>query len=106
MSFQSLDDRIKSKMRSDDRILVLEQIPGEQTRNALGLVDNRLFKGGNALHAVRDPGSYLWSLKYEAGGLPPVFKQNFTSFTKLLDFVTKYYAKRGIRIKEIIDKHD
>lgn len=93
----------KSKIRSTDRVIVIKRKEGEHTLNSKGIVDNRLFTGQNKLHAVFDPDCSMWYLKFDAGLLPPAFKQHFTSFSKLLKFVTEYYDKRNIEIKEVLD---
>jgi hypothetical protein len=96
-----LKEKEDLKMWTGDRILVLEVIDDKAPKNSSGLVDSRLFKGGNRLHAIRNPQNYMWSMKYDAGGLPEPLKQNFTSFAKLKDFVTHYFHKRNLRIASI-----
>ncbi|MDE1830257.1 MAG: hypothetical protein KGI25_08040 [Thaumarchaeota archaeon] len=92
-----------AKNKSNDRILVLEKIEGEKTLSSKGIVDNSLFNGENKLHAIIDTQTMLWHLKYENGIIPPSFKQQFTSWTKLMNFVTEYYRRRNIRIAKVID---
>jgi len=71
----------ESKMRSPDRVLILNVIdPKERT----GLMDPRVFAGTNPLHAKRDDQAGLWYLHYENGILPEPLKQRFTSFKALL----------------------
>lgn len=89
------------KMRSDDRIFVLERTEG--TKNSAGIVDNRLFTDGNKLHAKMDPETTHWALHYEKGLIPPVLQQRFTSWNKCLDFVKTYFERRNVKIKEILD---
>lgn len=93
----------QTKMRSPDRILVLEPIDGKQ--HPTGLVDKSLFKaeGGNKLHAVMDPESCLWSFKYEMGAVPPALKGNWTGFKALKKYADNYYNGRNIRITEVKD---
>jgi len=101
---ESFEDRLKVRVKSDDRTLVLK--PLDETKsilNSTGLIDNRLYKGGNTLHGMINPASNLWCLKYEVGGLPQDLKQEFTSFEKLLRFASKYFTKRNLKIVEIID---
>lgn len=86
-----------------DRILELKIIDDKAPLSSTGLVDRRLFKGENKLHAVTDPYTGLWSLNYEKGECPPAFKCQFTSFKKLYQFATDYFLKRNIEIKEIVD---
>lgn len=93
----------ESKMRAADRVLTLEMIDGKKTLSSTGLTDPRLFSGENKLHAIMDPETCLWALKYEMGGVPPVLKCQFTSFKALLKFAEQYYYTRNIRIKEIKD---
>lgn len=95
------EEKYKSKMHLDDRVLVLEPVEGKMTLNTKGNVDQRLFRGDNRLHAIRDDNDGLWYLKYESGGLQEPLKQKFTSFSKLLSFTTDYFSRRHINIKEI-----
>lgn len=88
-------EKTKEKMRSEDRILVLEAI-GEQK----SLIDTT-----QELHAIRGPFDNLWRLKYKHGIVPPALKQGFTSFPRLLDYTKAYFGTRNIKIKEVIDVH-
>lgn len=90
-------------MRSEDRILVLKPIEGMGPRDSIGNIDHRLFKGENKLHAIQDPRTCMWSLKYEDGRLQEALKQKFTNFKTLLDFTREYFKKRNIEITEVID---
>lgn len=92
-----------TKMKSNDRVFVLEKVEGTQGKSTSGMIDNRLFDGGNKLHAKLDPHSMLWSVNMDKGLVPQVLKQQWTSFPKLKDYVTSYYANRGVRVKEIIE---
>lgn len=89
------------KMHSNDRILVLEVLEGKTAKDVTGMIDTRLFKGGNNLHAVMDERTNLWSLRYEAGLVPEPLRQQFTTFNKLLDFCKKYFLTRNLIIKEV-----
>lgn len=99
------DTRIQTKMHSPDRILVIRPMEGKDPVAVTGIIDKRLFTGDNKLHAIMDTQTSLWSLKYEQGGLPEPLKQRFTSIKKLMDFVTAYFAKRNVEIKEVQDHH-
>lgn len=94
---------VNDKVRSNDRILMLEAIDGKTPLRASGLIDQKIFTGENRLHAVMDEQTSLWKLKYEKGIVPPVFDQRFTSFTKLMDFVTPYMKRRNLKISEVKD---
>ncbi len=89
------------KMLKTDRILVLEPIDETKVKGTTGLVDNRLFKGGNKLHAVMEGPTAFWYFKYEAGGLPEPLKQKFTTFNTLLRFAENYFAKRGLKVVRV-----
>lgn len=91
------------RMRSSDRILVLEKIDGKVTLSSMGMADPRLFTGENKLHAVMDDQTCMWSLKYEMGAVPPVLQCKYTSFKALLKHCEEYFSKRNMRIKEVID---
>lgn len=85
----------------DDRTLILKPIEGQKARNSAGMVDSRLFTGDNKIHAYKDPWG-TWFLKYERGDVPPAFKQKFTGFNQLYDFVTDYYKKRGVEVAGVV----
>lgn len=86
---------------SNDRILELTIKDKTKPKNSIGLVDNRLFTGGNRLHAIQEVG--LWRLKYDQGKLPRALDQRFTGFSQLLKVVKDYFELRNIEIKEIVD---
>jgi hypothetical protein len=88
---------------SNDRVLHLELIEGQTAKNSTGLVDTRLFKGGNRFHVIKNPVNNLWSFKYEAGGLPESLKQSFTTFTKAKEFAENYFNNRGLRVTSVED---
>lgn len=86
-----------------DRVFKLTPRPGEKTLTDTGLVDQRLFKGENKLHAVMEPASCHWFMRYDKGGLPEPLKGRFTSFPKLVEAAKHYFSTRGVNIEEIID---
>lgn len=91
------------KMRKTDRVLELQPKDGEKVKNSAGLVDTRLWTGGNALHAIQEPDTNLWYCKYEAGMLPDPLKQKFTSFAALKKFVERYFNRRNLNIVKVQD---
>lgn len=91
----------EDKNQSTDRIISLVKVEGKNTLSDMGLIDNRLFSGGNTLHAVMEPNG-LWILKYDSGSLPEPLRQQFTNFTILMKFLRQYFHKRNIEIKEVI----
>jgi hypothetical protein len=91
------------KNKTNDREIVLEKIAGKNPLSSSGIVDTSLFNGQNGLHAVVDTQTMLWSLKQVKGSLPPPLRQQFTSFTKLMQFVTEYYKRRNINVVRVID---
>lgn len=93
------DDVTPTNHRSSDRIFVLEGIPGADKK----LLDTRLTRGENHLHAVKDPQMSFWSFKLDHGMLPESLKCTFTSFNAAKKFVESYYVKRGVRITEVLD---
>lgn len=99
MVMESLD----SNIRSNDRILELAVIDGKSPLSSTGMVDTRLFTGGNRLHAVMDPENCLWRFKYDDGVLPGPLKGIFTSFKTLRKFAEDYFSKRNIKITEVKD---
>lgn len=93
----------EDRNQKTDIILVLRPMEGKDALNSIGLVDKRLFKGENKLHAIMDTQTCLWHLKMDNGIVPQSFQQQFTSFGKLLNFVKDYYARRNVEIAEIQD---
>ena len=89
--------------RSNDIIIELQAMEGKATLDSMGLVDQRLFTGENKLHAKMDIQSCLWRCEYDNGMLPQPLKQRFTSFNRLLSFVSDYYKRRNIEIVKVID---
>lgn len=93
-----------TNVRSLDRVLVLEEIPGMKAKSSTGLVDNRLWKGGNRVRAVLDGQSNLWSFKYDDGRPPEALShQKFTKFSMALDYAKKYFAGRGLKVVRVED---
>ena len=90
-------------VKSDDRVFVIRPIKDKAPVSVTGLVDPRLFKGGNALHAKLDVHSSMWYLQYECGVLPQALKQKFTNFSTLLKYVENYMKKRNLEIVEVKD---
>jgi hypothetical protein len=101
----SIMDRTQNKIHtmSNDRVLVLAPMEGMSTKSSSGLTDNRLFTGDNRIHAIRDPQSTFWYVKYDQGIVPPPLQQRFTTWQKMYDYVREYFKRRNILIKEIID---
>lgn len=95
----------ESKMRSPDRILMLEQIEGKTAKQSSGsMIDPSLFKeGGNRLHCVMDPETCLWTFKYEKGMVPPMLKGSWTGFRAAKKYAEDYFGNRNIRVSEVKD---
>lgn len=91
------------KERKADRILELKVIDGQKPKSSTGLIDSRLFTGGNKLHAIMDQQTTLWKLKYEDGSIPEPLRQQFTSFAKLKEHCELYFAGRNLEIEKVID---
>lgn len=99
----TLESNRKNKLRSDDRVFKLCALDDKHPISTSGLIDKRLFTGDNKLHAIKNGQTTLWSLKYDQGGVPEYLRQQFTSFKLLVKVVGEYFAKRNIKIEEIID---
>ena len=94
-------DHIKT-MHAEDRIISFEIMDGTKHVSSTGLIDPRLFKGGNRLHAQRDDGG-LWIVRYDKGDIPPALKQHWTHFSRLVQDVEAYFNSRNVAIKRIED---
>lgn len=93
-----------SNLRASDRILMLEPIEGKTAISSTGLVDNRLFTGGQNLYLKMDPETCLWSFQYTQNGLLPAgLTGKFTSFKAGFKHAEGYFLKRNIRITQIKD---
>lgn len=93
----------RDKIRSTDRVAVLEVMDGEKPLSSMGLTDPRLFTGENRLHIVKDTQRNIWAFKYEQGGVPEPLKQKFTDFGRALKHAQDYYKTRNIKIVDVID---
>jgi hypothetical protein len=79
---------------------------GKKAKDSLGIIDPNLFKPGpdsNKLHAVMNPDTCLWTMKYEKGDIPPALKGTFTGFRVLKKHVDNYFTHRNIVVKEVKD---
>lgn len=91
-------------VRSTDRILSLAVIDGEKAKAATGLVDTRLFTGGQKLHLKMDSQTSLWYFQYSNNGLlPEALQGRYTGFKAGIKFAEDYFRKRNIKITEIKD---
>lgn len=88
-------------MRNTDRILVLEKI--DPKNKDTGMIDPQVFEGKNNLHAVMDPGTCMWSLRYERGIVPTPLRQKFTDFKTLKLQAEVYLRTKNIKIVEVKD---
>jgi hypothetical protein len=95
--------QIKNKERSTDRILVLKPKEGGAKEKAGGQTNNRLFRGSNNIHAIMNPKTCLWYLRYDDGMLQAPLKQRFVSFEDAYKFTKNFFAKRNVDIAEVID---
>lgn len=93
----------ESKMISPDRVLVLKVKEGMKPMSTTGAADPRLFTGENKLHAIMDPQSCLWKMRYDSGIVPLPLQGTFTGFRALKKFADAYYDKRNIEIIEVRD---
>ena len=96
-----VESRRMSKMKSDNRVLVLRPMEGKKSLAADGSVDARLFTGENKLHAQYSDVTGMWSLHYDIGGLPGALKNQFTMFSELLAHTRAYFARRNVEIVEV-----
>lgn len=94
---------LKDKNKSSDRIVILKVADGLKPTNSSGMVDPRLFQGGNSLHIVADTQTMLWYFKLDHGILPVPLQQRFTTFKKALEHAKDYYIKRNIEIEKVIE---
>lgn len=79
----------------------LEVIDGEAAKSSTGMVDSRLFKGGNFLYIKKDIETNFWFYEYEQGILPYNLQQRFTNFSLAKKHADLYYAQRNLKLKEV-----
>jgi hypothetical protein len=70
--------------------------------SSTGIVDPRLYKGGNKLYATRGE-DFLWYVKYDKGAIPPALQQKWTHFPRMVEDITGYFNSRNVAIKQIED---
>ena len=92
---------IKDKSWTSDRVLVLKVMDGKKPLNTLGAADPRLFTGENQIHLLMDKQTSLWTIRYSQGLPPPKLRNKFTTFAKVLQFVTDYFKSRNIEVIEV-----
>lgn len=88
-------------MRKTDRILKLEKYDPKQ--KDVGLVDPKVFTGGNNLHVVMDSNTLFWTFKYEHGHVPPQLRGRFTEFKQAYLHAEEYFKIKNIKIIEVVD---
>lgn len=71
-----------------------------------GLLDTRVFEGGNNIYAYKDPVTKMWSLRYANGIIPPGLQGRYTSFDELLNSASVYFNKKNIEIIDVVDVDD
>ena len=101
-----LPNPTRDKMHSDQRYLIIRPMEGQHSLSSTGLVDNRVFQGGNTVYAMRDPLTDLWVIKFASGSPPGPLRQQFTTLPMLIEFARVYLAKRNLNLVEVIDKWD
>jgi hypothetical protein len=98
--FHTLENTHEDKNNTPSREIVLRPIEGKKPLNGIGLVDPRLFKGSNKLHAIMAEDG-LWYCKYADGNVPEPLKIKFTTVKKLVEHVRSYFENRNIEIVEV-----
>ena len=87
---------------SNDRIFVLETLPGKTAINSTGSYQADIFRD-NRLHGIMEPATCLWYCSLDNGVVPGALKQKFTSFSRLRTHVENFLKTRNLRVKEVID---
>lgn len=87
-------------MINSDRILVLEKV---DPKGKTDMIDPAVFEGKNSLHAVMDPSTCMWTMKYEHGSIPAPLRQKFTNFATLKIAAAKYFSEKNIKIAKVLD---
>jgi hypothetical protein len=103
ISNYDVEARRRSKMKDDDRILILRPMPGKTARDINGRVDPRLFNGDNKLHIIYNNTTGMWGMRYDVGIPPEPLRQKFTMFGDAVETARLYFAKRDVEIERIDD---
>lgn len=89
-----------TKNYDSKRPLAFKIKDGTKPLDGSGMVDSRLFSGGNTMFAEMDKQTTLWTVRYEHGAVPIPLQQQFTSFTRLLGYVRDYFARRNVEVTD------
>jgi hypothetical protein len=100
----TLDEYGYDQYHSDDRIFIFKPIEGMERLSSTGMIDQRVLNGENRLHAIKEPATGLWYVKYDKGGVPPALKEKWTSFNTMKKQIAEYYRKRGVETVEVEDE--
>jgi hypothetical protein len=93
-----------TNIRSQDRVITLAPMPNKNALSSTGLVDNRLFTGGQSLRLKMDPQTCLWYFQYTNNGiLPEGLSGKFTGFKAGLKHAEDYFRRRNIQITRVED---
>jgi hypothetical protein len=103
--FHAHENVTEVKMNAPERELIIRPIAGTKTLDSAGVVDTRLWKGGNSIRAIMGEGG-IWYFKYENGILPEALKGKYTSISKLVTFAKEYFSKRNLEIVEVKNIHN
>jgi hypothetical protein len=90
-------------MASSKRTLVIKPLEGKLPKTSTGMVDSRVFAGGNSMYASMDPQTCMWVLRYEQGVIPQPLQGMFTSFAAAKKHAEDYLRKRNCQIVEVIN---
>lgn len=88
-------------MAKTDRSFKLKIVDNELPLASTGMVDTRLFKGGNIFHIKKDPETNFWTFAYDDGIIPQPLRCNFTNFTMAKKHADLYYNGRNLNLEEI-----
>lgn len=99
------DNTLELKNHAPTREIVVKPMEGFKTLDSAGVVDTRLWKGGNAIYAVMGDGG-IWHFQYQNGVLPEVLRGKFTSLSKLVSFAKEYFSKRNLEVTEVKDLYN
>lgn len=96
----------ENNIRATTRELKLGRLEGARALVDDGsrVMSKDKFQGQSSLMVKMDPQTNLWTFNYKTNGLlPEPLQGKFTSFSKAYDFAEGYFARRNIRITEVLD---
>ena len=103
--FHQHENTYENKNHAPTREIIIKPMEGFKTLDSAGVVDTRLWKGGNSIYAIMGDGG-IWHFQYQSGILPEALQGKFTALSKLVTFAKEYFRKRNLEVVEVKDLYN